>query len=167
MVCERVASGRADGSTARPQLIIKANSDTLAAIPGAPPGELDWGGTLPAETVRRIACDAAITRITGLGELEYEITHASRTIPPATRRALIARDVHCVFPGCDRPAQWCIGHHLRFWADGGPTKLENLALLCPAHHRKVHEEHWKLEWKDGHWIATPPARHVLARARTD
>ena len=158
---------RARGTGARPMLIIRANLDTLAGIDGAPAGEFEWGGTVPAETVRRMACDSAITRITGLGELEQEMTHAARTIPPSTRRAMVARDRHCVFPGCDRPAPWCDGHHLIFWGDGGPTKLENLGLVCGAHHRKVHEEGWKLRRdKDGRWVATPPPFRVMPRART-
>jgi hypothetical protein len=167
--CRRqpAGSGHPDGAGPRAQLIIKADLDTLAGIDGAPAGVLEWGGTLPAETVRRLACDGAITRITGLGELEQEITHAGRSIPPATRRALVARDHHCVFPGCDRPAPWCDGHHLVHWADGGPTKLDNLGLVCGTHHRKVHEEGWKLRReKDGRWLATPPPLTVIARART-
>jgi Domain of unknown function (DUF222) len=157
--------GKSSGAP-RPLVIIKADRDTLAGIDGAPAGELEWGGTIPMETVRRMACDSAITRITGLGELEQELTHAARTIPPATRRALVARDGHCVFPGCDRPSPWCDGHHLIFWGDGGPTKLENLGLVCGAHHRKVHEEGWTLARKDGRWVATPPPFRVLPRART-
>ncbi len=166
--CRRgAASEHPDGAGPRPQLIIKASLDTLAGIDGAPAGELEWGGTVPAETVRRLACDSAITRITGLGELEHEVTHASRSIPPATRRALWARDGHCVFPGCDRPAPWCDGHHLVHWADGGPTKLDNLGLVCGTHHRRVHEEGWRLRReKDGRWVATPPHLTVAARART-
>jgi len=158
-------AGQANGAGPRPQLIITTAADTLAGIEGAPAGQLEWGGMVPAETVRRLACDSAISRITGLGELNWEITHASRTIPPATRRALVARDHHCVFPGCDRPAPWCDGHHLVFWADGGPTKLENLGLVCGPHHRKVHEEGWTLKRKDDRWIATPPLK-VVARARS-
>src|ERR671934_1375960 len=165
MANSRHANGR-DGSAPRVQLIIKTTVDTLAGIEGAPAGELEWGGTLPAETVRRMACDSAITRITGLGELEHEVTHASRTIAPATRRALVARDQHCVFPGCDRPSPWCDGHHLVFWADGGPTKLENLGLVCGPHHRRVHEEGWTLNRKDGRWVATPPPMKVLPRSRS-
>jgi len=167
-VCRRGGTGLVSGNGGgpRPQLIITAAVDTLAGIDGAPAGQLEWGGTVSAETVRRLACDSAITRITGLGELEWEITHASRTIPPSTRRALVARDHHCVFPGCDRPAPWCDGHHLIFWADGGPTKLENLGLVCGPHHRKVHEEGWTLKREDDRWVATPPPLRVAARARS-
>ena len=171
-VCRRGRSGQgsgagqANGAGPRPQLIITTAADTLAGIEGAPAGQLEWGGMVPAETVRRLACDSAITRITGLGELDREITHASRTIPPATRRALVARDHHCVFPGCDRPAPWCDGHHLVFWADGGPTKLDNLGLVCEPHHRKVHEDGWRLKRKDDRWIATPPPLKIAARARS-
>lgn len=154
------------GAGPRPLLIIKTTVDTLTGNAGAPAGELEWGGTVPTDTVRRLGCDSAITRITGLSELEYETTHAARTIPPATRRALVARDGHCVFPGCDRPAPWCDGHHLTFWADGGPTKLENLGLVCGTHHHKVHEEGWRLERKEGRWVATPPALKVVPHARS-
>ena len=155
-----------NGAGPRPLLIIKTSVDTLAGIAGAPAGQLEWGGTVPAETVRRLACDSAIARITGLGELEKEITHAARTISPATRRALVLRDGHCVFPGCDRPAPWCVGHHVRFWSDGGPTKIENLALICGAHHRKVHEEGWHLERKDGRWVTKPPSLQIMPHARS-
>ena len=35
--------------------------------------------------------------------------------------------------------------HLRHWAQGGPTTLDNLALLCRLHHRAVHEEGFQVE----------------------
>jgi uncharacterized protein DUF222/HNH endonuclease len=147
-----------EGSGSRPHIVIRASVETLTKIPGSPAGEIEYGGTLPAETVRRLACDASISRIIGRGELDAEISRASRTIPPATRRAMIARDKHCVFPGCDRPPIWCDGHHLIFWAEGGPTVLSNLALLCRIHHRKVHEEGFTLERAEGRFVARPPAR---------
>lgn len=155
------ANGGAVCAAPSVQLIVKTSVDTLAGIEGAPAGELQGGGPIPSDTVRRMACDCAITRITGLGELEAEITHAVRTTPPSTRRALVARDQHCVFPGCDRPAPWCQSHHLKFWADDGPTRLDNLALLCGNHHRRVHEDGWQLERKDGRWSAAPPAARVV------
>jgi Domain of unknown function (DUF222) len=160
------AGGRRDGAGPRPQLIIRASLDTIAGLPGAPAGELEGGGTVPAATVQRFACDSAVIRITGQGELEHERNHAARSLPASTRRALEARDRHCVFPGCDRPTHWCDGHHLVWWTRGGPTALPNLALLCRQHHRMVHEEGWTLERKDGRWIARPPTQLVPASARS-
>ena len=161
------SASKRDGAGPRPQLIIRASLDTLAGTPGAPAGELDGGGTVPAETVQRHACDSAIIRITGEGGLDQELNHASRTIPAPTRRALEARDRHCVFPGCTRPPIWCDGHHLVWWTKGGPTMLPNLAMLCRPHHRMVHESGWILErTKDGNWKARPPAQRVPANARS-
>jgi hypothetical protein len=146
-----------DGFGSRPQLVIKASVETLIKAVGAPAGEIEGGGTIAAEAVRRLACDSAISRIVGAGELDGEVSKASRTIQPATRRALAARDRHCVFQSCDRPPVWCDGHHLKFWGDGGPTTLQNLALLCRPHHRKVHEDGWRLERRnDGRFITLPP-----------
>jgi uncharacterized protein DUF222 len=160
-------AGPRGGAGPRPQLIIRASLDTLAGTAGAPAGELEGGGTVPAETVQRYACDGAINRIIGQGELAHERSQASRTIPASTRRALESRDRHCVFPGCDRPPIWCDGHHLVWWTRGGPTNLPNLALLCRRHHRSVHEEGWTLERRqDGRFSATPPARRVMPSARS-
>jgi hypothetical protein len=158
---------RRDGAGARPQLIIRASLDTLAGTPGAPAGEMDGGGTVPAETVQRYACDSAITRITGQGELDHELNHATRTLPAPTRRALESRDRHCVFPGCTRPPIWCDGHHLVWWTRGGATALPNLALVCRPHHRMVHEEGWRLfRHKDGRFTATPPPQTVMPNSRS-
>jgi hypothetical protein len=165
-LCLQRSGSRRDGAGSRPQLIIRASLDTLAGIPGAPAGELEGGGTVPAATVQRIACDTALSHITGRGELEHELNHASRTIPASTRRALEARDQHCVFPGCDRPLSWCDGHHLVWWIKGGATELPNLALLCRHHHRMVHEEGWTLERRDGRFKATPPPRRPMPSSRS-
>ena len=167
-LCRQGGSGsRRDGAGPRPQLIIRASVDTLAGTKGAPAGELEGGGTVPAETVQRYACDSAISRITGQSELEHELNHASRTLPASTRRALEARDRHCVFPGCARPLNWCDGHHLVWWTRGGATALPNLALLCRPHHRMVHEENWRLvRQKDGRFTAIPPPRPVMPQARS-
>jgi hypothetical protein len=88
-----------------------------------------------------------------------EVGRTTRVVQPAQRAALAVRDGGCVVPDCDRPLAWCEAHHLRHWADGGPTDLANLALLCRAHHRTVHEGGWRLtRAPDGHWTATPPHR---------
>src|SRR5437899_5247995 len=154
--CRRGPGSRRDSSGPRPQLVIHASLGTLAGIAGAPAAELEGGGTVPAETVQRYACDSAMVRMTGRTELEHELNHATRTLPASTRRALEARDRRCVWPGCGRPADWCDGHHLVWWTRGGATALPNLALLCRPHHRLVHEGGWSLQWKGNAWHAAPP-----------
>ncbi|HEX7147944.1 MAG TPA: DUF222 domain-containing protein [Actinomycetota bacterium] len=94
-----------------------------------------------------------------------EVGRASRVVQPAQRTALAVRDGGCVFPDCTRPLAWCEAHHLRHWLHGGPTDLANLALVCRAHHRAVHEGGWQLQRQpDGRLTATPPyRRHPTAR----
>src|SRR5229473_4434155 len=166
-LCRRKTGGSATGAGPRPHLVIRASLDTLLGTPGAPAGELEAGGSVPAETVRRLACDAALTRITGRGELEAEISRASRSIPPSTRRAVEARDRTCVAGRCDRPPQWTDCHHLQHWTQGGPTILPNLVLLCRRHHRMVHEGGWGLRrGEHGRWGLVPPVKLVAAHARS-
>ena len=156
-LCQPRTAGSADGAGPRPHLIIRASLDTLLGAPDAPGGELDGGTIIPAETVRRIACDAAISRILGKGELAAEITRASRSTPAATRRALAARDRGCVAEHCSRPPQWTDSHHVKHWIDQGPTTMSNLILLCRPHHRRVHEEGWGLQrLTTGRWKLIRP-----------
>ena len=92
-----------------------------------------------AKTSRRIACDCSMV---GLVEDEYgdplSAGRKTRSIPPALRRALCARDDGCRFPGCTN-THFIDGHHVKHWADGGETSLANLVQLCRHHHRLVHE----------------------------
>ena len=77
-----------------------------------------------------------------LGGLPAQVLAAgrsSRLVTAAQRRALVARDRGCTVPGCLAPPSRCHAHHVRHWIDGGPTDLDNLTLLCPAHHRHLHE----------------------------
>jgi hypothetical protein len=86
-----------------------------------------------------------------------DVGRSTRVVQPAQRSALAVRDRGCVFPGCERPLAWCDAHHLEHWVDGGPTDLANLALLCRAHHRTVHEGGWQLtRGPDGRFTASPP-----------
>jgi Domain of unknown function (DUF222)/HNH endonuclease len=136
----------------KPHLAVSVDMATLSKEPGSMAAELEWSQPIPAETARRLACDAAITPI-----IDGEADHTSRVVPGATRRALIARDRGCRFPGCDCPPAWTDAHHVKHWADGGPTTLDNLILLCRRHHRLVHEEGWTLELaQDRELVAIPP-----------
>jgi HNH endonuclease len=97
--------------------------------------------------------------------MPLELGRTTRVISPTQRVALAVRDGGCGFPGCDRPLSWCEGHHLLPWLEGGPTALPNLALLCRAHHRAVHEGGWQLQRQtDGCFSATPPHRRPRSAA---
>ncbi len=98
---------------------------------------------ISAETARRLACDAATvgTRHGPDGEI-LAVSRRTRTISPALRRALHARDRQCRFPGCRNVR--VDAHHIRHWAHGGATALDNLVLLCRRHHRAVHEEGFRV-----------------------
>ena len=96
-----------------------------------------------------------------------DVGRTTRVVQPAQRIALAVRDGGCVFPDCQRPPSWCEAHHLVPWLDGGPTDLANLALLCRAHHRAVHEGGWRLaRGPDGRLTAIPPPRPPQRRHPT-
>lgn len=86
-----------------------------------------------------------------------DVGRATRSIPTPIRRALIARDQGCAFPGCDRPPSWCEAHHRIHWPDGGPTDLCNLCLLCGHHHAVVHHDGWSITMLDDRPWFIPPA----------
>jgi Domain of unknown function (DUF222)/HNH endonuclease len=112
---------------------------------GTAPGELGWGGPISAEAVRRIGCDAGISRvITDPASVPLDVGREQRTVTAGQWAALVVRDRGCAFPGCTRPAEWCIAHHIVHWADGGPTDLDNLVLLCGHHHRAIHHHGWQV-----------------------
>lgn len=103
--------------------------------------EMDNGTPLAVDSVKRLCCDSGLLTIhTDSNGNPLNIGRKTRTIPPAMRRAMMVRDKGCVFPGCTcRSSRYVDGHHIRHWADGGETSLENLATLCRYHHRLVHE----------------------------
>jgi hypothetical protein len=96
-------------------------------------------GATPAARIAALAATLFGTRIPlGVGR-------TARTANPAQRRALATRDRGCVIPGCAIPAEACQTHHLLEWAQGGGTDIDNLALLCWAHHRQVDLHMWTIE----------------------
>ena len=119
---------------------VRVSIDLLALCAERGFAELPFAGPITAETARRIACDAGVARIiTGPDGLPMDAGREQRTASVGIRRAIEARDVHCVFAGCTAPAAWCDVHHVVHWAFGGPTSCENGALLCERHHTAVHE----------------------------
>jgi Domain of unknown function (DUF222)/HNH endonuclease len=101
--------------------------------------EIEHGPTVSVETARRISCDASLVRVVENEKGEpLDVGRKTRSIPPALRRALNARDTGCRFPGCTFH-RFVDAHHIEHWADGGETKLSNSITLCRAHHRMVHK----------------------------
>ena len=116
--------------------------------------ETQAGVVLDTESVRRLACDASVSRVVFGPDSELlDVGRKTRVIPAGLRRAVVARDRHCVAPGCARPARWSDVHHIVSWADGGETAIDNLCLLCRYHHTQIHLELLTLD----HLAIRPPA----------
>jgi hypothetical protein len=128
----------------RYQVVVHVDATVLADPDQPGQSVLEDGARVSAETSRRLACDASrvVMRHDENGHT-LEVGARTRTIPPALRRALHHRDQGCRFPGCGLP--FGQGHHVRHWAQGGPTTLSNLAMLCRRHHRAVHEEGYQVD----------------------
>lgn len=106
---------------------------------------LETGERLSASAVRRLACDADITpMVLGAHSEILDVGRTQRLVTAAIWKALVARDQHCTFPGCRRPPIACDAHHIEHWLDGGATGIENLALLCRAHHMMLHATPWQI-----------------------
>ncbi len=125
--------------------------------------ELDHVGPVHPEVARRLACDASVMRVVMAGPSEpLDVGRRTPVVSAAIRRAVIVRDRGCRFPGCDRPHTWCDAHHVVHWADGGPTSVANLLLLCRRHHRLVHQPGgFRLELADRHPVFRRPDGSIL------
>lgn len=126
----------------RHQLMVHVSAETLA---GHADGNQNDAKNVPAETffhpetLRRLACDGGLVTVVEKANGDpLSIGRKTRVIPPSMRRALVARDRHCQYPGCSHEL-YVEGHHIVHWAQGGATRLDNLVLLCSRHHRQLHE----------------------------
>jgi hypothetical protein len=120
----------------RQQLVVHVDLDSLARERGRT--YLRDGPALAPETARRLGCDTALVPLAHVRGSPLSVGRRTRSIPPDIRRALDSRDASCRFPGCER-RRFVDAHHIRHWAEGGETSIDNLVLLCRHHHRLVHE----------------------------
>jgi len=157
-LCQLATPALPDVRGERPHVFVTTTLESLQNKIGCALGTLDGQYHLSPGAVRRVACDANIIPVVlGTNGQPLDIGRATRIIPVAMRRALVARDQGCAFPGCDRPPSWCDAHHCRHWANGGRTALCNLCLLCVHHHDVVHCDGWNIEMIDGFpWFIPPP-----------
>ena len=157
----------------RPNLNVFLDYGMLAE--GVGTATLDSGSHLTVTALRRLACDANLIPMVLNGEsVPLDVGREHRLVTPRQRKALIARDRGCAFPGCHLPARWTEAHHIRHWLHGGATDLANLVLLCRRHHHLVHGPEWSIQVVRGiPWFKPPkwvdpeqkPLRNVLRRDR--
>ncbi len=137
-------SGRGDGASPFFAVLHAPLADLIdeTGDPTALVGDLERGGLLSLETVRRLLCDCTfvISVDDDNGHTMFE-GRQRRGPTGAQRREIWRRDRCCRFPGC-RNAIFTHAHHLEWWIRGGRTDLANLALLCKFHHDLVHSKGW-------------------------
>jgi hypothetical protein len=138
-----------------PQVTVTIDWDALRTGLGA--AALDYGQLISASDARRMACDCKVIPVVMGGKSEpLDVGRAMRTTPRGIRRALVARDGGCSFPGCDRPSGICECHHVRHWIDNGVTSVGNCCLLCSAHHQQAHLQGWDITIQGGRVEFQPP-----------
>jgi hypothetical protein len=161
-----LAAPEAGGSSGdRFTVNLHTDIETLNADGAGTEAELESGSRhahVPAETSRRLSCDAGLVHWHETAEGEpLSVGRKTRTIPPAIRRPLTRRDGGCRFPGCTA-TRFVDAHHVQHWADGGETRMDNLLLLCRRHHRLVHEGGFGIEPRPtGDFVFTLPDGKAL------
>ena len=149
----------ASGGGSQAQIQVTSSLETLLALAGAPAAEMEHSLPVSSKTIERLACDSSIARVLLNSEsLVIDVGRSKRVVSEPGRRALAARDGHCKWPECDRPASRSAAHHVVHWIHGGSTDLDNLILLCHRHHWMVHEGNWQIvRGEDGCMLTIPPA----------
>lgn len=135
-----------DADPDRATIVIHVEADALTGDQGA--AALEACCELAPETVRRLACEASIQTVINAGGKSIGVGRKSHTPPPWLRRLVLKRDGCCSFPGCHR-RHHLHTHHFKHWTKDGPTDLDNLTMLCPYHHRLVHEGGWSIRGRPG------------------
>ena len=136
------------------QIIVRADlADLLDRHGGI--GEIAGAGLIPAGAVDRLSCNADVLVVLFGDQLTplYEAV-ASRAPTAAQRRALIARDGACI--GCGAPPGDCEAHHIIPWKRGGPTKIDNLVLVCWSCHDRIHDHNWQVVVRGNRYRLMPP-----------
>ncbi|HWF25295.1 MAG TPA: DUF222 domain-containing protein [Solirubrobacteraceae bacterium] len=149
MVRSTLADAKSNRASGDPcEVVVHVDAETLSDDDQVhDQSRLANGPGLAPETVRRLGCDASLVRIVERDGQPLSVGRRMRTIPPALRRALRAREEGCRFPGCTH-RRFLHAHHIKHWAHGGETTLENLVTLCSHHHRLVHEGGFGVERVD-------------------
>jgi hypothetical protein len=133
------ADGAAGSASAVHVIIPLADLEARTGF-GEVVGSTATGTVLSPEVLRRISCEAELVpHVLGTAGEDLDLGRVVRLFTRAQRRRLLRRDRCCSYPGCTAPASWSRAHHVVHWADGGPSDIDNAALLCQRHHTVVHK----------------------------
>src|SRR5882762_2556288 len=153
--CDLILRAANPRGGAKAQLTVFLDLNTLIDQVGT--ATLESGCKLSASTVRRLACDShLIPTVLNGRSVPLDVGRTRRLVTPRQRKLLIARDRGCAYPGCCNPARWADAYHIKNWADGGSTSLDNTVLLCRRHHRIVHHSAWQVRMNTGLPEFIPP-----------
>jgi 5-methylcytosine-specific restriction endonuclease McrA len=144
----------ADRSSSGPRAVVHVHVDHAAWQRGhAVAGEtcrIPGIGPVSVSSARRLASEGVVKAVLDEAADVRAVAHFGRTIPARLRTALEARDQSCVVPGCDERESLEIDHIFPL-AEGGPTRLDNLARLCRYHHAMKTHRGWLLAGRPGAW----------------
>ena len=164
-ILDRYLTGKCSGSANNAhEVVVHIANDALCDVPESSGAEFDNGHAVAVETARRLGCDGALVGVVeGAKGEPLAIGRRTRAVPPAIRRALRVRDGGCRFPGCGR-SRYVHAHHIKHWAEGGETRLDNLVTLCSEHHRLVHEGGYGVRVNEGEIEFIRPDGRVMPPA---
>ena len=133
------------------------------------PAELVGYGPIPTDLARAAAAHAVWKRLVTDPLSGALLDHGRSTYrpPAALHDYIVARDVTCRFPTCNRRAIDADLDHLHRWSDGGSTDQANLHGLCGPHHLIKEQDGWQVIARlDGtlSWI-TPTGHRYVSRPR--
>lgn len=145
-------------------VVVHVDEQVLADPAAQGCAQIEGVGVVSAHTVQRLACDARVSVIRCRADGTVVPEGKTRQTPLSLRRAVLARDQGCRWPGCQRH-RYVDVHHVKYVSKGGKTRLTNLVALCRSHHRLVHEGGYVLTM-DRHCkvrVAFPSGAEIPAR----
>jgi hypothetical protein len=148
-LCNAVLAHGLDDAEGQSYSVIVHVDEAVLTDPGAAGcSHLEGLGAITAHAAARLSCEGAVTRLLYRRDGSVEQIGATRVVPTAMRRALLARDRTCRFPGCGA-RRFLHAHHVVYASRGGRTALSNLVTLCGPHHRLVHDGGYRLSLRRG------------------
>jgi hypothetical protein len=158
-ICEESVASASANPTPAPtrQVVVHVDQTALLAAEPAVRRHIEDGPWLPFAAARWLSCDSDVVSVLERDGQPLDVSRVHRVVSPRMRLALQARDQGCRFPGCSVPPPRTEGHHVKHWANGGSTTLDNLVSLCRFHHRRHHDGAFEI-----HAVRGEPVRFELS-----